>query len=451
MSAAAATASVMPGLAPEGGDLGYLLDEAPAFTIKRTTGTNTWEMRLDCAKLGNVEIGGQVLRNTLLEVFRYYKLLTQMVDAGQTPELVFVMDNVRRDRLPYPGLKDVHISCLQAAAEIFELTPLGTWEVGAMTAGFVLKGITPKTTKIVIPGYSPQSTSLIIQAVLPLVFEFGTPGVEYTLDIGGMTNPARAPTTNYIRALVAKLGLQGVSIVDIKPMPFYRGAKPADGKKHELYPAAGHTRLTVVPGAGVAPFSFLKAPEDKQVVITLTTFLATNAKEDDKGDMAALVAKIGELCSEKGYTFNTPVEIKGKALPPGATVSVRVGDQTFENSIFTAAFTSWKTKEPKAPFSEVIIPFVLNLLNKALPFQAAGVACNEYEQDQFIQWALLASGESTFTTNALSEHTKALRALYKVLYGADLIEVVALPSGGFKITCKGADWVQERMLKMLKQ
>jgi RNA 3'-terminal phosphate cyclase (ATP) len=301
------------------------------------------------------EGGGQILRSSL----------TLSIITGQAIEI----RNIRARR-PKPGLCPQHLTCVKASASICGAQLEGA-ELGSQHLIFIPDKVKPGHYSFAIG--TAGSVMLVFQTVLlPLVLSQGAS--EVTL-IGG-THVPWSPCFHYIdlvfRPTVSAMGISFK--MELERWGYY----PKGG---------GIVRTRILPSKGLSPFkpAFQREERVRVKAISATARLLDHVRKRQS-------ARVKSALEDRAVKVEIK-ELEGSALCPGSLLFCWISGQGRYGG-FTGLGAKGKPAEKVAD----------EAVSGLLSFLDSGAACDKYLSDQILLPAVLAGGESHWTTDSISNH-----------------------------------------------
>ncbi|PXF58393.1 MAG: RNA 3'-phosphate cyclase [Deltaproteobacteria bacterium] len=301
------------------------------------------------------EGGGQILRNSLA-----LSMIT-----GQTIEI----RNIRAGR-PKPGLRPQHLTCVKAATSVCGAQLEGD-ELGSQRLIFIPGRVKPGHYSFAIG--TAGSVMLVFQTVLlPLALSHSAS--EVTL-VGG-THVPWSPCFHYIdRVFRPAVSAMGLSFeMELKKWGYY----PKGG---------GLVRTRILPSNEFSAFKPVPQSEEKDRVKAIS---ATARLPDHVRKRQSAQAK--SVLEGRGVKVEIE-EIEGSATCPGSLLFCWISGQGRYGG-FTRLGAKGKPAEKVAD----------EAVYELLAFLDSGAACDKYLSDQMLLPAVLAGGESHWSTNSISNH-----------------------------------------------
>ncbi|MFZ5771847.1 MAG: RNA 3'-terminal phosphate cyclase [Thermodesulfobacteriota bacterium] len=298
------------------------------------------------------EGGGQVLRTAL-----------SLAALTGTP---FRIENIR-GRRRNPGLRQQHLTCVQAAAALCEARVEG----GKVGSGELLfrPGHTPAAGKYAFAIATAGSTSLVLQTVLPVLAALDAPS---SVSLTGGTHNPMAPPVPFLQASFLPV---------LSHMGFHANVTL---RRYGFYPkGGGQISCDIAPRSPGAPLDLAgRLPVTSRRAAILLAGLPDHIALRER---QILLAE-GGLGEEE---IDTLVLAQG---PPGNTVWL-----TAEQGPCTALFTGFgqRGKPAEQVAREALVPAAFH--------QASGYAVEEHLADQLLLY-LAIRGDGRFAASRLNLH-----------------------------------------------
>jgi len=301
------------------------------------------------------EGGGQILRSSL----------TLSVITGQAIEI----RNIRARR-PRPGLCPQHLTCVKAAASICGAQLEGA-EFGSQHLIFIPDKVKPGHYSFTIG--TAGSVMLVFQTVLlPLALSQSVS--EVTL-VGG-THVPWSPCFHYIDLVFRPaISAMGISFkMELERWGYY----PKGG---------GIVRTRILPSKRLSPFkpAFQREERIRVKAISATARLPDHVRKRQSARVKSAL---------EGRAVKVEIkELEGSALCPGSLLFCWISGQGRYGG-FTGLGARGKPAEKVAD----------EAVSRLLSFLDSDAACDKYLSDQILLPAMLAGGESHWTTDSISNH-----------------------------------------------
>ncbi|MBW2164164.1 MAG: RNA 3'-phosphate cyclase [Deltaproteobacteria bacterium] len=334
------------------------------------------------------EGGGQILRSSLA-----LSMIT-----GQAIEI----RNIRAGR-PKPGLRPQHLTCVKAAASVCGARPEGA-EPGSQRLIFIPGRVRPGHYSFAIG--TAGSVMLVFQTVLlPLALSHSAS--EVTL-VGG-THVPWSPCFHYIdRVFRPAVSAMGLSFeMELEKWGYY----PKGG---------GIVRTRILPSKELSAFkpAFQREGEIRAKAISATARLPDHVRKRQS-------AQAKSVLEDRGIKVKIE-EIEGSATCPGSLLFCWISGRGRYGG-FTGLGAKGKPAEKVA--DEAVSGLLAFLDNSA--------ACDKYLSDQMLLPAVLAGGESHWSTNSISNHLRT-NVWVTECFGLGRVELLEKDEKLSLIKCRGA-------------
>ena len=301
------------------------------------------------------EGGGQILRSSL----------TLSIITGQAIEI----QNIRARR-PRPGLRPQHLTCVKAAASVCGARLEGA-ELGSQHLIFIPDKVKPGHYSFAIG--TAGSVMLVFQTVLlPLALSQGASEVTF---VGG-THVPWSPCFHYIdlvfRPAVSAMGISFK--MELERWGYY----PKGG---------GLVRTKILPSKGLSSFkpAFQREKRVRVKAISATVRLPDHVRKRQSARVKSVL---------EGRAVKVEVEeLEGSAMCPGSLLFCWISGQGRYGG-FTGLGARGKPAEKVAD----------EAVSGLLAFLDSDATCDKYLSDQILLPAVLAGGESHWTTDSISNH-----------------------------------------------
>jgi len=301
------------------------------------------------------EGGGQILRSSLA-----LSMIT-----GQAIEILNI-----RARRPKPGLRPQHLTCVKAAASVCGARLEGA-EFGSQRLVFIPGKVKPGNYSFAIG--TAGSVMLVFQTVLlPLALSPGPSEITFT----GGTHVPWSPCFHYIdlvfRPAVSAMGI--LFEMELERWGYYPKGE-------------GIVRTRILPSEGLGSFRPVPRRGEKVCVkaISATARLPGHVRKRQSARVKSVL---------EGREIEVDVEEReGSAMCPGSLLFCWISGQGRYGG-FTGLGARGKPAEKVAD----------EAVSGLLAFLDSGAACDKYLSDQILLPAVLARGESQWSTNSISNH-----------------------------------------------
>ncbi len=337
------------------------------------------------------EGGGQILRSSL----------TLSIITEQAIEI----QNIRARR-PRPGLRPQHLTCVKAAASVCGARLEGA-ELGSQRLIFIPDKVKPGHYSFAIG--TAGSVMLVFQTVLlPLALSQGASEVTF---VGG-THVPWSPCFHYIdlvfRPAVSAMGISFK--MELERWGYY----PKGG---------GLVRTKILPSKGLSSFkpAFQREKRVRVKAISATVRLPDHVRKRQSARVKSVL---------EGRDVKVEVEeLEGSAMCPGSLLFCWISGQRRYGG-FTGLGARGKPAEKVAD----------EAVSGLLAFLDSDAACDKYLSDQILLPAILAGGESHWTTDSISNHLHT-NVWVTECFGLGKVEMLEEDEKFSLIKCSGAGLV----------
>lgn len=337
------------------------------------------------------EGGGQILRSSL----------TLSIITGQAIEI----QNIRARR-PRPGLCPQHLTCVKAAASVCGARLEGA-ELGSQRLIFIPDKVKPGHYSFAIG--TAGSVMLVFQTVLlPLALSQGASEVTF---VGG-THVPWSPCFHYIdlvfRPAVSAMGISFK--MELERWGYY----PKGG---------GIVKTRILPSKELSSFTpaFRREERVRVKAISATVRLPDHVRKRQSARVKSVL---------EGRDVKVEVEeLEGSAMCPGSLLFCWISGQGRYGG-FTGLGARGKPAEKVAD----------EAVSGLLAFLDSDAACDKYLSDQILLPAILAGGESHWTTDSISNHLHT-NVWVTECFGLGKVEMLEEDEKFSLIKCSGAGLV----------
>jgi RNA 3'-phosphate cyclase len=319
--------------------------------------------------IDGAEGGGQILRNAV----------ALSVVAGRPVRVAKI-----RGARPKPGLQAQHLVALRAAADLSGARLTGG-EIGSREIEFHPGPSQPPAEYSIDIGTAGSAT-LVLQCLLPIVAQSGRP-CALTLR-GGTNNPWAPPFEYFSRVFAPAVSRMGVEI-------------DASLEARGFYPKGGG--ILRVRAQAAAPLSPIIREERGRLVRLRGLAYSSNLP-------AHIVERMAEAARSR-LPLSVPVEMETDAdtPSPGPGCGILLVAE-FDTGLRLGADALGERGKPAETVGEEAAAQLLEEIE-------SGAATDRRLSDQLVIWAVLADGESRYTTSRLTDHTRAAIAVAEQITG----------------------------------